>query len=326
MATKTVYTPPGKAQRTMALYVVGRSCLPDCAKRVFQLMVWHTNGKTGQCDPSQDLLLKGTGLKSINSVSKGIAALKKAGFIQGIRAYRPNHSAAHQVNWELMAEMQRRWEVQYKIDMQARRQAREADVVAFKMRSLRSSDILLVGKGKPRRQPDAIVTPNPSRRSLDPTATPHERGGPPPISEGDESCPSSPMSVGVNSLELIETNSLNISPERVETPSLAYEPEPRPETGSVSSALPEGKKEGNQQEVVAHSESSPRTQRMLPLMAAIKGGWEERGSMGGDVDPRRAALARLEGRPLVPALVEVPPLDDYPELPAFLDRRQRVAA
>jgi hypothetical protein len=195
MVTKTVYTPPGKAQRTMALYVVGRSCLPDCAKRVFQLMVWHTNGKTGQCDPSQDLLLKGTGLKSINSVSKGIAALKKAGFVQVIRSFRPNHSAAYQINWELMAEMQRRWEAQYKIEMLQRRRDREADVVAFKMRALRSSDILLVGKGAP-------------RRVLGPTRpTPHERGGPPPKSVGDGGRSSSPMSVGVNSLEPIESNS-----------------------------------------------------------------------------------------------------------------------
>jgi hypothetical protein len=317
MVTKTVYTPPGKAQRTMALYVVGRSCLPDCAKRVFQLMVWHTNGKTGQCDPSQDLLLKGTGLKSINSVSKGIAALKKAGFVQVIRSFRPNHSAAYQINWELMAEMQRRWEAQYKIEMLQRRRDREADVVAFKMRALRSSDILLVGKGAP-------------RRVLGPTRpTPHERGGPPPKSVGDGGRSSSPMSVGVNSLEPIESNSLNFTPEQVESFSLAAEPEPRPGTGSGSAAIDttEGKeKEGNQEEVVAQAESSPRTQRMLPLMAAIKGGWEERGSLGGDVDPRRAALARLEGRPLVPPLEEVAAVDDFPELPDFLDRRRRAAA
>jgi hypothetical protein len=97
-------------------------------------------------------LLFGSGLKSINSVAKAINSLKKAGFIVVIRKARPHHSAAYQIQWELMAEMQRRWEAEYLIEMARRRRRRAVEVVAFKGRGiLKPTDVLVVGRGAPKR-------------------------------------------------------------------------------------------------------------------------------------------------------------------------------
>ena len=147
---RTLYAAPKKGQRTAALHVVIRSHLPECAKRVFSVMVWHANQTDGRCDPSHDLLTRGTG-SSLTSVKKGIKALLKAGFITKLRKARPHHSAAYQIQWNLLIEMQQRWEAQYGDAMLTRRRARDATIKTYQagMRTFRSSDVIL-GQNKGR--------------------------------------------------------------------------------------------------------------------------------------------------------------------------------
>jgi hypothetical protein len=154
---RTLYTPPTKGQKTAALYVVALAKLPDCAKRVFPVLVWHVNSRDGRCDPSQELLQHGAKLKSPNSVSKALRALEASKFIITIRQPRPHHSAAYQINWPLLTELQKRWEESYQEVMTERRCAREAKVTTRKpiLTTFRPTDIL----------------PGPTRPS------PHERGG-----------------------------------------------------------------------------------------------------------------------------------------------------
>jgi len=205
---RTLYTPPKKGQKTAALHVVGRADLPDCAKRVFSALVWHANQTDGRCDPSHELLLHGAGLKSPTSVSKGLAALMRAGFIIEVRKARPHYSAAYQINWPLLSELQRRWEEGYAAVMAERRRARDTRVKTRRatLRTFKPSDIL-TGQRK--------------ARSL---TSPHERGGNTAMSVAGNLGPNSPTSVGVNSLEPCENNSVRRdepSPLRRGSPRLA---------------------------------------------------------------------------------------------------------
>lgn len=198
---RTLYTPPKKGQKTAALHVVGRADLPDCAKRVFSALVWHANQTDGRCDPSHELLLHGSELKSPTSVSKGLAALRRANFILEVRKARPHHSAGYQINWPLLSELQRRWEEKYAAVMVDRRRTRDSSLKTGKapLRTFKPSDTV------------------PGRRNARRLVYPHDLGGNDAMSVVGIVLPNSTTGVGVNSLEPCENNSVGrekASPER----------------------------------------------------------------------------------------------------------------
>jgi hypothetical protein len=142
---QTLYAPPKSGQRIAALYVVIRSNLPECAKRVFSVLVWHANHNIGRCDPSHSLLAKGANITK-RSVITGVEALLKEGFITILRKPKLHRPTAYQIQWELLSEIQRRWEKTYGEVMAARRKAHGGK--AAELRTYRSSDVILGVKGR----------------------------------------------------------------------------------------------------------------------------------------------------------------------------------
>ena len=229
--TKTLYTPPKKGQKQAALYAVLMSDMPDCAKRVFAVLVWHTNCKTGQCDPAQPLIQSATGFHSMRSVTKGLRVLKRAGLITEVRKSRPHHSAAYQIQWGFAAKLHAQWERKHNQAMEARRRARQAEIKAFKS--------------------DRVYTPSEFIPEVKPPPDyPHERAGITRTDVQGTELPNPRTSVGVNPFQPREKNARGEA-----------SPSPRSSGASASPENPatperaERPKEGKQEEVAKVAEA-----------------------------------------------------------------------
>jgi DNA-binding transcriptional regulator YhcF (GntR family) len=212
---QTKYTPPTKGQKTAALHVAARSNLSRSAIRLFSVLVWMTNTKTGQLDPSQELLADETKMH-VNTVARALKELKRASFIVQVRKPRPHHSEGFQIQWSLLAEAQRRWEI-------------EAATAMAKHRRLRADKIAAYRTPKPT---DTL----PANMKCSPT----KRLGYPQPNDWGKGCPNPQPNGWVNSNELFESNSRNGS-------ARSDEPSP-PKRGSSSLAErgPSGESKGQE--------------------------------------------------------------------------------
>jgi DNA-binding transcriptional regulator YhcF (GntR family) len=264
---RSIYIAPTPAQRVAANHVAARSNLPKPAIKVFDVMVWMANGETGQLNPSQQLLADLTKVH-VNTVPKAINELCRAGFLKILRQGRPHQSAAYQIQWAVLDEAQKRWELEAFAAMERHKKLRldklKAYTAARVKTAMKRTDII----------PSAMKCSPAIRRGL-----PQPNGV-------DNACTHPQPYDWVNSLELYEQNSLNSESLR--------EGEPRPETGSPS--LEE--KEGIQEEVGERLEEFSHASESVAgaLKAIMKEGWAHRGETDGATDPRVTSLARLEGR------------------------------
>jgi DNA-binding transcriptional regulator YhcF (GntR family) len=140
---RTKYTPPTKGQKTAALHVAAKSNLSRSAIRVFSVLVWTANAKTGQLDPSQELLAAEAKVH-VNTVAKALKELKRAGFIVQTRKPRPHHSEAYQVQWTLLEEAQTRWETEALAAMEKHKRLRADKIAEYrtKLRAAKPTDTL----------------------------------------------------------------------------------------------------------------------------------------------------------------------------------------
>jgi DNA-binding transcriptional regulator YhcF (GntR family) len=238
-------------------------------------MVWQANAKTGRLDPSQELLAAEANVH-VKTVADAHKRLRRAGFVTLLRRANAHRSAAFQIEWEMLAEAQARWELQAFATLEDHKRLRAERMAAYRAKaigSMRRSDII----------PPQMRCAPVKRRGVPPSTDSLKRSNNPPSFDSP------------NSFEPFEENSLKAE---------ARLGEPLPQKRNSPSR---GNKEAFKGEIGKRAETSPPP-RPPRLLAPVRDGWERRGETDGSTThPLLEALNRWEAR-----LDEQGPIDDHP--------------
>ncbi len=99
---------PDKGDKVRALYATIGVKLTSGAQNVLQALIWHSNAKTGRCDPSVSRLANETG-QSERNVYRAIKELEEARLIVRIRHAGSAFCNAYAVQWNELRDRYQKW-------------------------------------------------------------------------------------------------------------------------------------------------------------------------------------------------------------------------